>query len=111
MEQDNESALVKRTEHAKRVLEECSADRLGAMLRFADEERAAAARRGSERDPHDLIAEGFWRLHVPEATDWAWGYDVSQFHAAKYRKAAKLNTRESVSISMADSPSERKNCD
>lgn len=101
MEKQEESALVKRTEHAKRVLEECSADRLGAMLRFADEERSASARLNPKRDPHDLIAEGLWRLHVPEAIDWAWGYDISQFYAAKYRKAAKLNTRESVAATLA----------
>lgn len=102
--QTAEAPFLERTEHAKRVLEECSADRLGAMLRFSDEEKAARARLGPKRDPYDLIAEGLWRLHVPEAVDWAWGYDVSQYYAAKYRKAARLNTRESVAASIADPP-------
>lgn len=104
MDHNHDGGLPERAEHAQRVLEECSADRLGAMLRFSDEEKAARARLGPKRDPHDLIAEGLWRLHVPEAVDWGWGYDVSQYHASKYRKLAKANTRESIGDALMEQP-------
>lgn len=55
------------------------------------------------RDPIDMIAEAMWRIHVPEATDWVWGKDISQHWAQRYRDAAKTITRERVGEILKDS--------
>lgn len=50
----------------------------------------------TQRNPTDMIAEAMWKLHVPEAENWVWGYDISREYAEKYRRAAKSITRQSV---------------